>query len=408
LYPLHRQFSEFRRVFLLRYLLQLRFSFQFTGALYPISWKTKFRGKLSTPFCYSPGRSNQDHAVSYQEMIGLMTKIFPFLAILSLIDLAINFLVFPIANDLLVRNFLSSLSMVVPFCLLALGMLWGRIEPHWAVLGVFVLLAALFLSLLSMSKSATISVLLAVILGSWVHRHGLISVIGGLLILVAMYGFVAGVVEAGRAHPDYDAEFNPPFTRLAILSDIVLGDRTEYEAADPGADDDSVIPKGLARLSAADVQGYLLNEYDRGIPGTSLDDFLAAAIPRVFWPDKPIITRYGAQLHERYWDVPDAESALAPTYSGEAYWNYGSAGVAVVSILLGLEFGWLTRRWHIAAKGLDPGYFVVALPVALWASYVETWVAASYIGGFLTLVILWLCARFVANQFHDGATAAIS
>ena len=32
---------------LLRYLLQLRFSFQFHGALYPISWKTKFRGQVT-------------------------------------------------------------------------------------------------------------------------------------------------------------------------------------------------------------------------------------------------------------------------------------------------------------------------------------------------------------------------
>ncbi|MCX7166582.1 MAG: hypothetical protein NTV11_09945, partial [Rhodocyclales bacterium] len=47
LHSFHRQFPELRCVLLLRYLLQLRFSFQFAGALYPISWKTKFRGKLS-------------------------------------------------------------------------------------------------------------------------------------------------------------------------------------------------------------------------------------------------------------------------------------------------------------------------------------------------------------------------
>ncbi len=46
LHSFHRQSLELGRVFLLRYLLQLRFSFQFTGALYPISWKTNFRGKL--------------------------------------------------------------------------------------------------------------------------------------------------------------------------------------------------------------------------------------------------------------------------------------------------------------------------------------------------------------------------
>ncbi|MDR2506425.1 MAG: cobalamin-dependent protein, partial [Candidatus Accumulibacter sp.] len=39
------QFLELGGVLLLRY-LQLHFSFQSHGALYPISWKTKFRGKL--------------------------------------------------------------------------------------------------------------------------------------------------------------------------------------------------------------------------------------------------------------------------------------------------------------------------------------------------------------------------
>ena len=46
LHTLYRQFSELRCVCLLRY-LQLRFSVQVCGALYPSPWKTNFREKLN-------------------------------------------------------------------------------------------------------------------------------------------------------------------------------------------------------------------------------------------------------------------------------------------------------------------------------------------------------------------------
>jgi hypothetical protein len=122
----------------------------------------------------------------------------------------------------------------------------------------------------------------------------------------------------------------------------------------------------------------------------------------VLWPEKPNVTRFGAELHAVFWGQ-EAASALAPTYSGEAYWNYGPAGLVLVSVLLGLEVGWLTRRWQIAQSGEDPAFFLIAFPVSLWAAYVETWIAASYIGGFLTIVVLWGCVRLVLRKLPGGA-----
>lgn len=74
-----------------------------------------------------------------------------------------------------------------------------------------------------------------------------------------------------------------------------------------------------------------MQDYDNPWHGHSLGDFWAAAIPRLFWPDKPMITRLGAE-YEQCWMTADATSALAPTCSAEAYWNHGWPRVFVVGV----------------------------------------------------------------------------
>ena len=71
------------------------------------------------------------------------------------------------------------------------------------------------------------------------------------------------------------------------------------------------------RFDVASIQGYLLNEYNSGRPGNSLVDLLAVVVPRVLWPEKPIITRFGVELNEQYYHYPNKKlqsgSSTAPT-----------------------------------------------------------------------------------------------
>jgi hypothetical protein len=124
-------------------------------------------------------------------------------------------------------------------------------------------------------------------------------------------------------------------------------------------------------------------------------------IPRVLWPEKPIITRFGTELNTQYYYVAGEplqnSSSAAPTYSAEAYWTHGPPGVVLVSILLGLGIGWFTRCWQLAMAGHDPAFFLIAFPVAIWASFVESWVVATYFGEFIIFVVILLLARtFIA------------
>ncbi len=355
------------------------------------------------PFAYAPRILKRIHTLGYQEMIRLLVKIFPLMTILAIAALGLQFLFFPVAANLLVRTFVSSFYMIVLLCCLALGMLRTRLEVHWRALGVSVFLSAFCFSLLSMSKLAAMSTLLAVVVGSWVHRRSIFSVTAGLLLIGALYVWIGGITNEGRLHRDYDAAENSALTRFQILIDTALDDSGEGGAVAGDTARGIVVPRTIGRFSVVAIQGYLMEAYDQQTPGTSLDDFWVAAIPRVFWPDKPIVTRFGAELHMEFWATPEASSALAPTYNGEAYWNYGPVGVVIVSLLLGLQIGWLTYRWHITNRGLDPAFFLIAFPASLWAMFVENWIAASYIGGFLTIVVIWLCARLFFLKVSGGA-----
>lgn len=222
------------------------------------------------------------------------------------------------------------------------------------------------------------------------------------------------VVSLGRAHTGYNPTENSVGDRFAILADAgkaSVNTNSRYlTVTDSGnvAVNLKEMTSSLGRMKAlgtrldvASIQGYLINEYDNGRPGNSLADFWAVFIPRVFWPGKPVITRFGTELNAQYYFVPGTAtqntSSIGPTYSAEAYWNYGLPGVLIVSILMGLVIGWFTRCWQSATVGADPAFFLVAFPVAIWASFVESWVVATYFGEFIIFVVILLLARaFIA------------
>ena len=351
------------------------------------------------PLCYTPKLPEGYQTLGYHEITELLVKLFPLMTIFALIALVLQFIFFPIAEDLIVRTFLSSFYLVVPYCALALGLLWTRLDRIWATLGAIVFLLALSLALLSTAKYSIVSIMIALIAGRWIRQRTTRSVITGVLILAATYFFLGSIANRARHHEKYDTGESTPLTRFEVLVDTIVFDESKYLKSMQGDSlRDAGTPNILTRFSTTAIQSFLIDQYESNNPGTSLDDFWVAAIPRVLWPEKPIVTRFGAELHAEFWSQ-EAESALAPTYSAEAYWNYGPAGLVIVSVLLGLEIGWLTRRWQIAASGSDPTFFLIAFPVVLMAAYVETWIAATYIGGFLTIIGVWFCARFFLHSF---------
>jgi hypothetical protein len=344
------------------------------------------------------GHAHHRPAIEGPQIQAVLLATLPVQVLLVVIGVVLQLLTFPVPTDYLTRTYISVIHMFVPLFFLTIVVLWPRLDRHWAVVGAVVYIATFLVALLSFSKFAVMSLLIVVVAGSWFHRPKLGVVVIEFVFLGMAFISLSNIVTTARSHFDYDASRNTPYERASILIETIGEVEWNRDALFARDSRDSGMPISLMRFDMFEIQSYLMNEYDEGRPGSSLKDFWVALVPRVLWPDKPNVTRFGGELYQYKMGAPDAASALAPSYSGEAYWNYGPQGVAWISVLIGWQIGWMTRRWQVASRGGDPAFYLIAFPVALWAVFVETWIAASYIGGFVTLIVLWLAARVIVRK----------
>jgi hypothetical protein len=325
-------------------------------------------------------------------IVQILLRIFPVILAFSALGVGLKFILFPIANNLVLRSLVAVFYLISPFCFFLLGTLWRSIGRQLRLIAGCVFFLEILNGLLNFSKFQVISAVLALLVGKWITRRNIKFLLITLIMLAAIFALINPIVMLGRAHVGYDPVTNSIPTRLVILADVCFG------VSQFANSDSAETVMAMTRFSVVSIQGYLVNEYENGQAGKSLNDFWVAMIPRVFWPDKPNVTRFGTELYSQYNNITDPHSSIAPTYSAEAYWNYGPIGLALVSILLGLEIGWFTRHWQLAVAGRDPAYLLIAIPVVIFGANIETWVVASYIGGFLTLVVTWFIARLVLSR----------
>ena len=387
------------------------------------------------PLANMRGLKAGQHDMSLANIERTLLKIFPYIVAISAIGVGLKYVLFPVAESLLLRSLATKIYLIIPSCFLLLGLLWRSIGWRLKLMGCSVFLLEILNGLIALTKYQVISAILALAIGMWLTRRSVIFVLMALMAVAFVFAVINPLVALGRAHIDYDAGGNTVATRLVILADAVDAyylDKKEQEDistrpqkfrrdySEKFTQDIRGMRTSQARLRAlgirfdvASIQGYLVNEFNNGHSGKSLVDFWAVMIPRVLWPEKPIITRFGTELNAQYYYEPDenshqTSSSAAPTYSGEAYWNYGLPGVVIVSILLGLAIGWFTRCWQSAMLGRDPAFFLIAFPVAIWVSFVESWLVATYLGEFIIFVVILFSSRgsfalwrSAGNRAHD-------
>ena len=121
-----------------------------------------------------------------------------------------------------------------------------------------------------------------------------------------------------------------------------------------------------------DSAGYREGSFPREV--------LAAVIPRIFWPDKPVVS-YGhdfAVTIGRARSVDTADTAFALSMQGAYYWWAGYAGLVLGCMLTGAGFAaaWLTFRNQLA---LNP---VSAVVVLLLCHEGFRWFESAFLGAF--------------------------
>lgn len=138
-------------------------------------------------------------------------------------------------------------------------------------------------------------------------------------------------------------------TYFFAVEPFITAQRAHNEAAPDS--ESSRIEAFLMRQLDCVPTGYFVGEVrDRGFKlGQTMEYAKYAFLPRLFWPDKPKVTR-GAWFTTYLGFSPREEESTTSTgitAAGELYWNFGILGVVVGMFILGAGYGLL---WKMAGK----------------------------------------------------------
>ncbi len=116
------------------------------------------------------------------------------------------------------------------------------------------------------------------------------------------------------------------------------------------------------------VTGFMVGQVRRtGFQlGSTMTDLYYAFIPRILWPEKPVVSR-GAWFTTYLGMAPseaEATTSTGMTTFGEWYWNFGIPGVIVGMFLTGAL---LSGLWRLAGSNPihDPASMVLYVAVIL-------------------------------------------
>jgi hypothetical protein len=143
-----------------------------------------------------------------------------------------------------------------------------------------------------------------------------------------------------------------------------------------------------SRLSQVPAQTFAMEAHDAGQAGNTFAVALATPIPRVIWPDKPVVN-YGAEFTTLV--KGDASSGNSgPGFFAEAYWNLGWLGVLMMCTVTGATYAWFARRNVLALDESDLRWLPVAYLSLKMGYRPDDWFVATVIGPLPIMAAIWL------------------
>ena len=152
------------------------------------------------------------------------------------------------------------------------------------------------------------------------------------------------------------------------------------------------------RISQAASQAFAMDAYDNGKPGNSFEPALWAFVPRLIYPDKPVVTQ-----GEAFTTLVRGEpigGGNGAGFFGEAYWNFGWLGVFLVSIFTGVLLAGLTKFNNNMASTRNYQYFPVAF-MALSIGYgIDGWFVSATLNSIPLMIFLYIMIKLITERIH--------
>jgi hypothetical protein len=259
---------------------------------------------------------------------------------------------------------------------------------------LFALLVEMGIGFITFAKISILFPFLMFLLAYFSQRASLWRNLGAFGAVLLLFIFVVPIVSFGREEVHSHGDRASVAERLAIVASYF--DRREPLEVEEKLQD-------VLRLSYVGQTAAAIDMYDNGRPGTSLDNAWAVFIPRMLWPEKPVITQIALDFTAL---AGAPENSTSPGIFADAYWDFGWAGVVGIMAAIGALFGILSRY---ALSVMATGAWI-QLPIVMLAMKtgmrVDGFIVSDILGPSVLLFFLYLGVkageRLIVMLFSRG------
>ena len=111
--------------------------------------------------------------------------------------------------------------------------------------------------------------------------------------------------------------------------------------------------------------------------GETLVRYLYSFIPRMFWPEKPVLT-IGQEFNQEFKISKSPETFIPTTQLGEFYWNYKLPGVVIGMMFIGMILGLISKLLDLSVQFNIPRIALILATVYMLAVRFEATFALQY------------------------------
>jgi hypothetical protein len=250
----------------------------------------------------------------------------------------------------------------------------------------------LVLGLLFFNKTTVLMPVMALFFGLYLRLPSLKLVVASVATLATLLLFLANPIGEARdlfgEIPDKSLSM-----RFQILKEVFGSDAA---APDYGSG-------SWARICYIVQQVAAVSLYEGGQGGNDVELLGWVFVPRVLFPNKPIITRSSTDFNKKVTGYDTSSNAPGLFVSG--YYNLGWVGLFLASLLA----GWILATFAAISRAVVASGSIIWLPLGLLGAYmafrVDGHFVVDYLGPFGMLMVPFLALRTIARTGSRKAIA---
>jgi len=327
----------------------------------------------------SLGRPKYDPMIIKRLLFGFLVIGIPIKYFL-VIPYRLGFLGWVLPGSIQYLSMLTSLAIIVLFVMVHNG------ARRYKVILYLLISMELVSSLMSLSKLEIILVLIMILLGIFLCETRINRFLSGCAMVAVIYiFFLSPFIAFGRLAVSLEG-----ISSLKELSKSVL----EYTKEDQidALGQLPYVQSWWCRLNYANAQAFAMDSYDGGTPGDTYSLIPFTIVPRILYPEKPIMTR-GLEFNEMVTGSSSAASGAG--LFGEAYWNGGWLCVILSCLYVGIVYAIFTAISVRYIPELNLVYLPVTFVGIIMGLRPDDWFVATFVGSLLQSAILYFFIRYI-------------